>query len=351
MNNATNISHQSADAAYNKRLEESANQLTLAMAQIGQHQQPHPQQDQEPDVNNSDGSGYNSEEELSTSGEQENEEDLLSYKCDMGEGGGEPSSLSSSSLTSENENDDESSSSFSDGIDSADETKIDSEIAFLQAKQRLLRRAINTIKEEEVYDASQARSTLAASTSASKPSGSQIWIEARDILSILNRREGKDVPVKRNSRDRPLVVSSDSNCSSNKRLKIDVSSVIQVSSSSVPQPTTQKDYKIISTPNPLMNSTSSAGQHSSSPFTNSLKIPFERLSGGGPWMAKALIRSLPSSLHQNDDKSSTEDFSSTTWEIVQDPSLGAIVVPPSSVSLSQNSIQLKDALTITPEAQ
>ena len=116
MNNATNISR-SADAAYNKRLEESAHQLTLAMAQIGQHQQPHPQQDQEPDVNNSDGSGYNSEEELSTSGEQENEDDLLSYKCDMGEGGGEPSSLSSSSLTSENENDDESSSSFSDGIE------------------------------------------------------------------------------------------------------------------------------------------------------------------------------------------------------------------------------------------
>ena len=97
-------------------------------------------------------SGYSSDAETS----EGQETDSISFP-------GDPSSLSSSSSAS-------ASSSAGENEDASD---IESEISFLQKKQRLLKRAVSAMKREEVYDATKAHAILSGSIA----SESSLWME------------------------------------------------------------------------------------------------------------------------------------------------------------------------------
>lgn len=206
--------------------------------------------------------------------------------------------------------------SSSSSASSDDESEdIDGEISFLREKQGLLKRAIDAMKEEETYDASRARLTV----NGALPYGSAIWVEAKEVLDDLNRRDDgkreKETPKETLPDPSPVSTPRDP-----KRPKIDVSSVVCLSSS-------EMGFTMPSV-------TSVTRDVCSTPFHCT-----------GPWMAKALVHSLPSLQHPQDSTGS-----SSTWEIVNDPTMGPLVVPPSKIpSLSR--IQLKDAISFTPVAQ
>jgi hypothetical protein len=206
--------------------------------------------------------------------------------------------------------------SSSSSASSDDESEdIDGEISFLREKQGLLKRAIASMKEEETYDASRARLTA----NGALPYGSSIWVEAKEVLDVLNRRDDgkreKETPEETLPDPSPVSLSRDP-----KRPKIDVSSVLCLSSSemglttsSVPSCSVKRDV---------------------------CSMPFHC------WMANALVYSLPPLQHPHQDSTG----SSSTWEIVNDPTMGPLVVPPSKIpSLSR--IQLKDAIAFTVVAQ
>jgi hypothetical protein len=262
----------SPDGAYDEAMEASAERLMLAWNDHGSR-------------------AYSSDAE--TSDDQETE------SCSFV---GAASSLSSSlSASSDDESED-----------------IDGEISFLREKQGLLKRAIAAMKEEETYDASRARLTA----NGALPYGSSIWVEAKEVLDVLNRRDDgkREKETPKETLPDPSPVSKPRNP---KRPKIDVSSVLCLSSS-------EMGFAM-----PSVTSCSVMRDVCSMPFQCT-----------GPWMAKALVHSLPSLKHPHQDSTS----SSSTWEIVNDPTMGPLVVPPSKIpSLSR--MQLKDAIAFTPVAQ
>jgi hypothetical protein len=195
--------------------------------------------------------------------------------------------------------------------DDSEHTDIESEILFLQEKQSLLKRAISAMKREGAYEASRARDTIDGKF---EREDSSLWEEARGIMDILNNRDDNDSPVwveKRHARalvetpDRPL-----------KKLRIDVSSVACVSSTS------------------LDNDIEAA------PISSTLQraIPKMPFVSNGPWMGQALAGSSSSTIRGGG------------WEVLNDPDLGLLVVPPSSQDV-QKGVELKDALALTPDAQ
>jgi hypothetical protein len=109
-----------------------------------------------------------------------------------------------------------------------------------------------------------------------------------------------------------------------KRPKIDTSSVLCLSSSAI-------------------GFTMSSVTSGSSVKRDVCSTPFHCT---GPWMAKALVHSLPSLQHPHQDSAG----SSSTWEIVNDPTMGPLVVPPSNIPFLSR-IQLKDAIAFTPDVQ
>jgi hypothetical protein len=235
-------------------------------------------------------SGYTSDSETSESQDTDS--------CSVAD---DPSSLSSSS-----------SSSCCDSEDG----DIESEITFLQKKQSLLQRAISAMKREEAYDASQARATV----NGTLLGGSSLWLEARETLDILNRRDGTGDSsnvrkvTESGIRTEPRVT---------KRPRIDVSSVVCLSSNKVGD-------NVVTPP---------------TCFERALPtMPFECT---GPWMAQAMVAHYIPSLTQEHDPTTP---TSSIWEVVNDPDLGLLVVPPSKFPV-QNGIQLKDALGLTSVAQ
>jgi hypothetical protein len=209
--------------------------------------------------------------------------------------------------------DDPSSSSSSSASTCGENESIESEISFLQKKQSLLQRASAAMKREEAYDVSIARDVV----NGTVPRGSSLWIEAQEVLDILNCREGKDeAPSKRKTMAASIEVDK---IRGPKKPRIDLSSVVCLSSSNF--------SKIIP---------SSPPSYKRSPTT----MPF---TSTGPWMAEALTQSVPSPTQSHDD-------SLSRWEVVKDPELGLLVVPPSKLPL-QSGVELKDALCFTSSAQ
>jgi hypothetical protein len=230
---------------------------------------------------------------------------------------GEPSSISSDS---------------SDYNSDAENEDIDIQISFLQEKQRILKRAFALFKEEENYDASRARLILAGKVSR----GSPIWLEAKEVLEDLEeeRLESQAAPkkVKLSSSDtssRSSAWTAES-CQRDPNLpKIDLSSVIRISSAEI------GDDLIAAAVDAIKRDV--------------LSVPFAMT---GPWMAKMLVRCLPS-LPAATPTSTTKPAAaadSVNWVIVNDPSMGPIVVPPSKIPF-QNKIHLKEAIACTTVAQ
>jgi hypothetical protein len=201
---------------------------------------------------------------------------------------------------------------------------IESEIEFLQEKQRLLKRAVSAMKSIESYDALNARAVL----NGMHPSGSPLWTETKEVLEILNRDSseagGATTSTSRvridRSRDtkRPRI----DRLRDRKRPRIDISSVVCLSSSNF------GDVIL-----PLLGCDRA--------------IPVMPFACTGPWMAQAMAHSIPSLAKQHD---STSTMSAASWEVVNDPDLGILVLPPSKVPF-HNGIQLKDALGFTSVAQ
>ena len=108
-----------------------------------------------------------------------------------------------------------------------------------------------------------------------------------------------------------------------KRLKIDVSSVVCLSSSSIGD---------------LMHLPSA---------TPGKRLSTTQFSSSGQWMARAIAHSIPNPSKQYESKS---PVSTASWEVVNDPALGLLVVPPSKLQF-HHSVQLKDALGFTTAAQ
>jgi hypothetical protein len=204
-----------------------------------------------------------------------------------------------------------SSSSYNSSDESGDDS-IDSEIEFLNEKCCLLQRAIAAMKEEETYDASRAR----CMAKGILPRNSPIWAEAREVLEVLQEEDTK----KRSLFVAQVEVSlPPSKTREAKRLKIDLSSVACVSSADEGDnlPTAASTYL-----------------REVKPIT---------FACSGPWVAEALVHALPSLRHQHDSASSK-------WEIVNDPSYGPLVVPPSKIPI-QSSVELTDAIAFTTDAQ
>lgn len=227
------------------------------------------------------------------------------------------SSYSSDAETSDEQETSSLTSSSSVGSDDESED-IDGEISFLREKQGLLKRAIAAMKEEETYDASRARLTA----SGALPYGSSIWVEAKEVLDVLNQRDDgkqeKETPEETLPDPSPVSLPRE-----HKRPKIDVSSVLCLSSSEM--------------------GLSTSSITSCSVKRDVCSMPFQCT---GSWMAKALVHSLPSLQQPHQDSTG----SSSTWEIVDDPTMGPLVVPPSKIpSLSR--IQLKDAIAFNPVSQ
>jgi hypothetical protein len=194
--------------------------------------------------------------------------------------------------------------------DDNDATDIEKNISYLQEKQYLMKRALTALKEEEVYDASHARAVI---NSDVMKCSSSIWMEAKEIIEILNRQDDdKTVIIKKFQVEEKERKS--------KRQKIDLSTVKCISATS-----------FLERPNHVSHC---ANRARSVPFT-------------GPWMAKALTHCIPSlPLLHDSRRSSTMD----ELEVVDDPELGVVVMPLSNFQF-RNCISLKDAIGFTSVAQ
>lgn len=242
--------------------------------------------------------------ELESSG-YSSEADISEYH-QLRRNDGEPSSISSDS---------------SDYNSDAENEDIDSQISFLKEKQLILKRAFALFKEEENYDASRARLILAGKISR----GSPLWLEAKEVLEELEEERSE-------SQASPKKVKISTECAwtleSCKRdpnhPKIDLSSVIRISSADV------GDDLIAAVADAIKRDV--------------LSVPFAIT---GPWMAKMLVRCLPSIPTTT---TTTKPADSVNWVIVNDPSMGPIVVPPSTIPF-QNKIHLKEAIACTSVAQ
>ena len=207
---------------------------------------------------------------------------------------------------------DPSSSPYSSDTDDED---IDSQISFLREKQMLLKRASAAMKQQEAYDAKMARKMMVGTYS----SGAPIWLEAKRVLDDLEGRNDGKTEIRSSKKAR---VSSDEDDMLFKSTisardpnlpKIDISTVRHISSADI------EDDMI-----GVMNVVKKA-EVSRVPLPNS-----------GPWMAKVLARFLP--------------HTSRKWEVVNDPSLGPMVVPPTNTPIP-NRVELKDAVACSPVAQ
>jgi hypothetical protein len=213
---------------------------------------------------------------------------------------GEPSSISSDSseYNSDAENED-----------------IDIQISFLQEKQRILKRAFALFKEEENYDASRARLILAGKVSR----GSPLWLEAKEVLEDLeeerleSQQQSAPKKVKLSSSDtsRSSSAWTAESCQRDPALpKIDLSSVIRISSAEI------GDDLIAAAADAIKRDV--------------MSVPFAMT---GPWMAKMLVRCLPSLPVAAPTTTSTTTkpaaaAASVNWVIVNDPSMGLSLCHP-----------------------
>jgi hypothetical protein len=218
--------------------------------------------------------------------------------------------------------------------DSEDEDGNAFTIAFLQQKRRLLKRAADFMKREDVYDASIAKTAISL-MSLEDP---EIWIEAKHVLRVLASRDNGGTVA--NTCPHPLMSSSGCIPSSikideptAKKRKIDTSGVIRVQS---------VDY------HPEAQS-SIAGDDIKGGTPKTLYTD-------GPWMANAL--------RQMECDSSSSDWSLTSpkespspittrckWEMQLDLNRGVYLSSEPLESPEAGCIKLEEALTITSVPQ
>ena len=203
--------------------------------------------------------------------------------------------------------------SFADDL----EHDIESEIDFLQEKQNLLKRAISAMKREDMYEASRARELMLGKFERDV---SSLWDEAKEIIDNLNQAENtsnlSDAEVKEKS-DRDVGAPRPG-----KKQRIDTSSVACIRSALIGDGNMDK---------PLRETVS----------------PTVKLTLNASWMGYALSRTVTKSLSGN----RLESVSCVRgWEIVDDLSLGALVVPPPLCCL-QNGVELKEAIALTSDPQ
>jgi len=221
--------------------------------------------------------------------------------------------------------------------DEPDDSSIENEIEFLQQKQSLLKRAIDAMRQEDTYEAFRARDVINGKT-FERPT-SHLWEEAREIVELLNSRDGASS-------------SSSSSSSSNrddenrnpahaqverptkKARMIDVSSVQRLSASAS---TLLEGEVEVETPK-------------ASSSSSSFQVPFPTmpLSINGTWMGQALAKTVPSLSERCSPTPSTT--CTNGWEMVNDPDLGRLAIPP-TVQPYGYGIELKDALGLTQNAQ
>jgi hypothetical protein len=270
----------SAEGAYDEAMEASANLLQLYSRE------------------SSSSSGYSSDTE--TSPMQGLEESSVSSKTSC-------CSSFSSALSSAGSEDSNSSQESDD---------IESEIQFLQEKQKLLKRAIAAMKREDAYEASRARKSIEGKQ---EREASPLWSEAKDILDILNLQDGDQCVAD----DRPLYDAEEHRTERpSKKTKIDVSTVGLVTSESL------LDGLFPSNVTP-------------SPAASTL-CDFR-----GAWVGQTLARTL-SAIGSTSDDESSEKSRSSQWQVVNDSNLGFLVVPPPLLALS-NGIELRDALALSTQ--
>ncbi|KAL3944044.1 MAG: hypothetical protein SGBAC_001872 [Bacillariaceae sp.] len=220
-------------------------------------------------------------------------------------GDDEPSSLSSVSMTSSSGDDDTSSySSTSDDIGER--------ISFLHEKQVLLHRAMKALQREDMYTASIAQSVI----DKTHPSTfvSSLYDEARTTPDSVNY-DGDDMSTLSSPRSNKRKEPEYHNEESNKRTKIDITSVSRRVSSDIDAPVTVSEDE-----------------------EDDEALPYPLT---GKWMAKSFLRH-----HKPSYNVSKFD----NWKIKRDPYVGNIVVPPSRTPFNQET-ELKDALSFTSTPQ
>lgn len=196
---------------------------------------------------------------------------------------------------------------------SEDETSedIEEEIAFLQKKQRLLHRALAAMKEEAAYNVFNARVYAAGKMTG----GSSIWLEAKEIISLLKEQEGNQIETVR-TQIRPQRSLIDRSAINAKRKRIDISSVRCVTAGNFlqqPESDSRSKCRVVST------------------------VSLTR-----QWMVQALSHSMPFLLNQHDSRSDT-------WgelEVMDDPNVGLIVMSPAKIPFP-NTVSMKSALSFT----
>jgi hypothetical protein len=198
----------------------------------------------------------------------------------------------------------------------SEDDSIESEIAFLQQKQCLLEKAMDAMRREEIYDVSIARDIV----NGRMPPEAPIWKEAKEFLDVLMNDDGVDKSKNTHESDTRSGVQN-RRCS--KRPRIDVSSVLCKSAIDVDnKPTTTSSFD--------------------------RTIPNTQVMWTGHWVAQAMAQSLDSTESSSEPPSPSTNNS--TWEVMNDPDLGPLVVPPSKLQF-KSEVQLKDALSFTSNAQ
>jgi len=215
--------------------------------------------------------------------------------------------------------------------DSEDEDGNAFTIAFLQQKRRLLKRAADFMKREDVYDASIAQTAINL-MSLEDP---EIWIEAKRVLRVL---AGRDNDGNVDTCPDPLNSSGCIPCLINideptaKKSKIDTSSVIRVQS---------VDFH----PEDQSNRTGDDIK----PYT------LKTLHTDGPWMADALCQMECDSSSSDRITTRPKESPSTTtrykWEIQLDLNSGVNVSLKTLGSPEAGCINLEEALAITSVPQ
>ena len=286
------MNHNSSSGVYDQAIEASAEKLMFAAREVNSSGivgtlTP----------SNNSSSGYASDDDANTLDSQDTGNDAVSFVS---------SSLSKSGSDESFEEDD----------------SIESEIAFLQEKQTLLQRALTAMKREDIYNATKARDVV----NGNLPAEALIWQEAREVLDVLkNGGEGSSNRI-HESDESATTWAQNTTRRPNKRPRIDVSSVI-------------------------CHSATEADDHPMTAIRSGRVIANKQVLCAGHWVAQAMAQAFnfpqPGGAGPGPPMSPS---SNNTWEIMNDPDLGPLVVPPPKLELKIE-LQLKDALSFTPTAQ
>ncbi|KAL3914347.1 MAG: hypothetical protein SGILL_006138 [Bacillariaceae sp.] len=296
----------SAEAAYAVAIEAAAGLLQQATGDV------------------SSASGYESSAETEDTSTMEEEEELDSFM--------ETSINTSSGCSSFNRGDSSVDSNDSSSISSAED--IDTEIAYLKSKQKILERASSKLRQEQAYVACNARGILRGDFSRE----SKLWAEAKCVLDVLKKEsklsESSDSDPSPPKRESPAHQAVEFHIPAAKRPKIDLVNVNKVSAGSLrgnvtPTRSIISDLSTIASP--------ALPRSVDSPEVNTIAVQ----SSHSHWMPQVMVYQIPALVSRN---------AITSLDVMLDPNVGLLVVSPEHLPF-QNGIQLTKALEFTTSAQ